>query len=182
MAKVVIRNDAFVGLISSCVEVYRKEAFGIVFGYKKGEEYVVKEILPFQTARRGYTSASLKPSKEKALNKILACMSKNSIIGDYHSHPGEVYETLSGEDVYDIVRRKRDYISLLVSIKVASRYQKWKYTKDGLTGTVGKYYFKIKAFEFDYDRASINQIKVECPIISKLNKNYKEINKKTLKD
>ena len=148
MTTVVIRADAFVGLMASCVEVYRKEAFGIIFGYKSGKKYMVKEILPFQTAKRGYTSASLKPSKEKALNEVLACMSKDSIIGDYHSHPGEVYDTLSGEDVYDIVRRKRDYLSLLVSIKLTNRYRKWKSTKNGLTGTLGKYYIKIKAYEF----------------------------------
>ncbi|MDP3918894.1 MAG: Mov34/MPN/PAD-1 family protein [Nanoarchaeota archaeon] len=178
---IIIRGDAFISLVAASAEVYRNESFGMILGHKRGKDFVVTECLPYQTAKRGYTSAYLDLKKQKLINQLLECMSKESVIGDYHSHPGLVLETLSDQDIIDMLRKKRDYISLLVSIRKVKRYKKWEVGKDGLSGTVGSFFIKIKAFSYDISKKEIRQEVVKCPYVENMKQNFCRINKSILK-
>jgi len=177
MVHVKFSGSAFVTLIISCIEVYRRESFGIILGHKEKNNFIIKTCLPFQTAKRGYTSTSLALSKEKSINEVLQCLSKDFMVGDFHSHPGKVIEYLSEQDKIDMKREKRDFISILVIIKKAKKYKKWGYTKhENLAGTVGKFFVKLKGFQFIKKKGIVRKIKIRCQYIKKLNKTYCDIN------
>jgi proteasome lid subunit RPN8/RPN11 len=159
--EVVIENEVFFALVLNCIEVYHRETFGALLGHKRGKKYYVSECVTYQTASRGYTSSNITRAKEKKLNQYLAEMGGGKIVGDYHSHTTDrVDPFLSDTDIIDMVRKGRDYLSLVVHIRKKKKSQKFRATKEGLVGTVGEYYIKIQAFTLDVKKLKIYRIPI----------------------
>src|SRR5437867_9295537 len=69
-----ISQNAFWGLLISAVEVYKRECFGLLIGYRdrKGpqEMYIVEHALPYQTARRRHRGVASNPRAHKRIERF----------------------------------------------------------------------------------------------------------------
>ena len=57
--QVYLNENVFMGMVLSCVEVYKKECFGLLLGYRTPEKYIVEHAIPYQTVRQGHNWAGL---------------------------------------------------------------------------------------------------------------------------
>ena len=85
-----ISQNAFWGLLISAVEVYKRECFGLLIGYRdrKGPEemYIVEHAVPFQSAGRKHKGVVSNPRAHKRIERFLEAIPQLSVIGDFHSH------------------------------------------------------------------------------------------------
>ena len=61
MADVIVRNEAFVNMLVSSLEVYKKEAYGVLLGKRAGGDYIVRQAFTYQSARRHYDWVVMDP-------------------------------------------------------------------------------------------------------------------------
>src|SRR4029450_9177715 len=70
-----VSQNAFWGLLISAVEVYKRECFGLLIGYRdrKGpqEMYIVEHALPFQSAGRRHKGVVSNPRAHKRIDRFL---------------------------------------------------------------------------------------------------------------
>lgn len=167
---VTIQEAAFSELILACLEVYKRECFGILLGEVHKKHYLVTDTYYFQDAKRTYDGVDVKQNRINRVNKLLGYLSTDKVIGDFHSHPGGPM-VLSGFDKYEILHGNTD-LALLVCIWPQKKCEPWHLNKDlSLTGTIaGKYYLHVRAFEADKKHNRIFPIKIVCPCLKKFNR------------
>jgi len=165
-----LSNDAFAGIISKAIEVYKKETFGLLLGRKHKKHYHVTGTYAFQTAERGYEFVNIKANRINRINYALGHLSNKTVVGDFHSHP-EGPEKLSPTDREDLLRRPTT-LTCLVNIYKTKKCEKWKFCEDkSICGTIGsKYLIRIIAYEVNHKTRSIDRIKIVCPYVRKINK------------
>ncbi len=167
MVKIVIRNPALINMLVSSIEVYKKEALGILLGIKRGKNYYIRYAVNFQKAKRGYESIDIDDRTEKRINSLLTRVSKYRLIGDYHSHPDGPY-ALSSTDKKDMKETATD-ISVLVVIKKGFKKPKqWKYANKQLQGSVDGYFVTLQAYE--HSKGKIKKISIKAPYVKNLNR------------
>ena len=167
---VTITEQAFVGMVASSLEVYKKESFGLLIGEVHKKHYLVLNTYTYQAAQRDYESVSITPQKKNRIDTSLRFFTPSKIIGDFHSHPdGPGF--LSACDKIDTLSGKTE-LTILVSVYKARSRHKWKTNKDlSVSGSIGNTYFiKIFAFEADKKGKKVNPIKIVCPYLKKINK------------
>src|ERR1044072_5028075 len=70
--EVYISANAFWALLVSAIEVYKRECFGMLLGYRDASNiYVVEHAISFQTANRRHTSVEKNGRASKRINKFL---------------------------------------------------------------------------------------------------------------
>jgi len=171
MRSVVIEEGAFLGLVSSAVEVYGKETAGLLIGKRKGNSYVIKYAITYQSAKRKKTEVEIDEISETRLHQTHNLISRYGRVGDYHSHIDK-QESLTKCDRMTLVG-DGEGVSLLVIIKKASTGKKWQYnTKDKkLLGSIGReYWISIKAYYYDHIKRKIMKVSIRCPYIRQLNR------------
>ena len=172
-----IHEQAFVSLLTAALEVYPKETFGLIIGLVKEGQYksqlIIKNALTYQNATRKEREVSVWPSKDYKVRYVINYLSGCKILGEFHSHTwGADY--LSKHDIKDMIEDGERF-SLLISLESAEEREKWYYDKKNksLHGTVNDdYYVTIKVYAREYDKKVIRKLKIECPYIAKLNKDY----------
>jgi proteasome lid subunit RPN8/RPN11 len=164
-----ISQQAFVGMITNAIEVYKKETFGILLGKKHKKHYYVADTIAYQTAKRGYETVNITSNRVNRINLVLKHLTDQQVIGDFHSHP-EGPEKLSPTDVADLFSGAPS-LTCLVSVYKSKKCQPWKCNADySLSGTIGtKYFVKVIAYEIRHKENSLERIKIICPYIRKLN-------------
>ncbi len=165
MAKIIIRNPALINMLVSSIEVYKKEALGILLGIKRGKNYHIRYAVNFQKAKRGYESIDIDDRTEKRINSLLGRVSKYRLMGDFHSHPDGPYK-LSLTDKKDM-RDKSTDVSILVVVKKGKKPKKWTYVNRQLQGSVDGYYVTIQGYE--HSKGKIRKIPVKAPYVKNLN-------------
>ena len=165
-----LSQQAFIGMITSSIEVYKKECFGLIIGSKHKTYYYAYDALPYQSADRDYESVTLAANRCNKMNHALQYLTTHQVIGDYHSHP-EGPDRLSSTDAIDI-KEIGGELTMLISVRKTTKFQKWQWNDDlSISGTIGKKYkIKIKAFEYAPKHKVIAPIKIVCPYVKKLNK------------
>jgi proteasome lid subunit RPN8/RPN11 len=149
----------------SAIEVYKKECYGILLGYRDGAAaYIVEHALSYQTAQRRHTSVERNGPASKRIQKFLDNLPHLSVIGDFHSHTGwgdlKGVGSPSGQDVQDMTP-ERVYIIIVANDK--RRTGTWQYNGDGtLSGTVDDYHFRVGAYYLD-DAARPKRANIFCP-------------------
>lgn len=161
---VILKKDAFLTMVLSSIEVYKKEALGYLIGYKTRELFIVEHAIPFQTAKRGFVWAKI-PEKRLERIKDLAERFKThfKIIGDFHSHP-QIGSSIglsepSGEDITSM---EKGNIYLIVAINECGEQEcvRWHNTKVlSLKGSIKGYIIEIAAFyllkEYKFSKTSV---------------------------
>lgn len=162
--RVYLSENAFIDLLLSSAEVYKRESLGFLLGYKLEDRFIVEHAFSFQTASRKHKGVIFHQKNHKKIEPILARFDKLQIIGDYHSHtqfgPTKGLPIPSEEDVKGMVP---GHIYLIVAINNNEKTLDWGENRDGtVSGSVGKFFFKISAY-FLNGSAGARRAKIHCP-------------------
>jgi len=171
VVNVILRNSAFVNMLVSTLEVYKKESYGILMGRKRGKDYVVKQAFTYQSAKRHYDWVVMDPRRRNRIDTLLKTIMSYRFLGDYHSHI-DWPDHLSDADKKEM-KEQEIPLSLLLLVKDTNRRRKWRFMASdcSLTGTVAdRYFVKLYAFEYDPDRKKIRKLRVKCAYIDRLNR------------
>ena len=162
---VYISANAFWALLVSAIEVYKKECFGILLGYRDSSNiYIIEHALSHQTARRTHGSVEKNHRASKRIQSFLASIPHLSLVGDFHSHTG--WGDLKGvghPSQADITDMTQETISVIIVVNDKRRSSAWQYNGDGtLSGTVDNYHFRIGAYYLDPQDKS-RRANIFCP-------------------
>jgi len=147
---VILKKDAFLTMVLSCVEVYKKEALGYLIGYKTKNLFLVEHAIPFQSAKRGFVWAEIPEKRLERIRELAERFKTHfEIIGDFHSHTrlGESagLPIPSGDDIASMEKGK---VYLIVAInECGDECVRWHNTeKLTLKGSLKGYVLEIAAF------------------------------------
>jgi proteasome lid subunit RPN8/RPN11 len=148
--KVYLSENAFMGLLVSSAEVFKKESLGYLLGYRLSDRIVVENAFGLQTARRRRRGVIFHDRDQKRIEPIIAGFAKLQIIGDFHSHtPYGAKRGLSIPSREDIGEMEKDNLYIIIAINERSRSHVWKENKDGsISGSMGNFFFKISAYYY----------------------------------
>jgi hypothetical protein len=162
---VYISSNAFWALLISTIEVYKRECFGILLGYRDSSNiYIIEHALSYQTAHRKHTSVEKNGRASKRIQKFLQSIPHLSMVGDFHSHTG--WGDLKGvgvPSVQDVSDMTPEELSIIIVANDKRRTGPWQYNGDGtLSGTVDNYHFRIGAYYLDgFSRSK--RANIYCP-------------------
>ncbi|UCF69818.1 MAG: hypothetical protein JSW49_06340 [candidate division WOR-3 bacterium] len=162
---------AFLTIVSSSVEVFRKETIGYLVGFKGERKYRVEYAIPYQTADSGYVHASVDMDRVSRINEILSKVSQGlEFVGDFHSHTvfGNSPGTVIPSDA-DLASTIPGEINLICAVNLKKRAVRWRENARGiLLGTIGDYRIDIGGYYVEaatigrkYDRVA-----VKCPAVT----------------
>jgi proteasome lid subunit RPN8/RPN11 len=156
--QVYLNENVFLGMVLSSVEVFKKECFGLLLGYRTDGKYIVEHAIPYQSVRRGHNWTELRSDKWKILREILRNFPRLDILGDYHSHT--MYRdvrasvALSDDDI-DYMEPHELQIVVAINQHEQRRTKSWTVNGDGtISGWIDRYHFRIAAYYFDH--AAVN--------------------------
>jgi proteasome lid subunit RPN8/RPN11 len=147
-----ISQNAFWGLLISAVEVYKRECFGLLIGYRDrrgtDESFIVEHAVPFQSAGRKHKGVVSNPRAHKRIERFLANIPHLSVIGDFHSHTMWGYSrAASHPSETDLQGMAPDNVYIIVSVNDRLRVVPWNYNDDGsLSGTTDAHHFRLTAY------------------------------------
>lgn len=151
--QVYLSENVFMGMVLSTVEVYKKECFGLLLGYRTAEKYVVEHVIPYQSVKRGHNFAELRSDKWQLIQEILKHFPRLDVLGDYHSHTmyGDVRAEVSlSRD--DIEYMDPNDLQVVIAINENRRSRGWTVNTDRtMSGSLDRYHFKIAAY-YDANR------------------------------
>ncbi len=161
--EVYLSENAFVGLLVSTIEVYRRECFGILLGHRESDRIMVEFVVPYQSANRKFQEVHMDWTRSQRVQEAVHTTSRWELVGDYHSHPmyGDKKATtkLSGVDQKDF---RDDGTSIIVAINDGHRQQRWGYVKGGLvSGSINGYALRIAAYHKEGE--AIIRVPLVCP-------------------
>lgn len=162
--KVYLSENAFIDLLLSSAEVYKKESLGFLLGYKPEDRFIVEHAFSFQTARRKHKGVIFHHKNHKKIEPILEKFDRLQIIGDFHSHTQfGVTKGLPIPSDEDIREMREGHIYLIIAINNNEKTLNWGENRDGsVSGSVGNFFFKIAAY-FLNGSAAIKMARIHCP-------------------
>ncbi len=165
-----IAEKALIGIITSSIEIYKKELYGFLLGEKHRKHYMIYDAINFLSARRSYQFVNIPSVRINRVSYVLFHLTNLRLIGDFHSHP-EGPDRLSGLDKADIKKSSLTLSVLIVVNKTKRKVHGWEIKDKNIVGFIGnKYHIKIMAFEYDKKQDKLFHIKIVCPCLKKLNK------------
>src|SRR3989304_2271221 len=122
--EVYLSENAFIGLVVSSIEVYRRECFGILLGPRESDRIMVDCVVPYQSAQRKFQEVDMDWHRSQRVEEAVRTTSRWELVGAYHSHPmyGDRKATtkLSGVDIKDF---RDERTSIIVAINDGHRQQ-----------------------------------------------------------
>jgi len=163
--KVYLSENAFMGLLISSAEVFKRESLGYLLGYRLHDRFIIEYAFGLQTARRKRRGVIFYHKDEKKIQPILANFSKLQIVGDFHSHtPYGDKKSVPIPSPEDIRSMEEDNLYIIVAINELSKTRAWKENKDGsISGSMGNFFFKISAYFYPYRNAIPEKASIYCP-------------------
>jgi len=117
LMRVYLSENAFIDLLLSSAEVYRKECFGFLLGYKLEDRFIIEHAFSVQTANRRHKGVEYNRKNHKKIEPILSRFEKLQKIGDFHSHtqfgPTKGLPIPSDEDIHSMAPH---HIYLIIAI------------------------------------------------------------------
>ncbi len=169
--KIYLSGDAFMGLLLSSAEVFKKESLGYLLGYRLEDRFIIEHAFSLQTARRRRRGVIFRHRDHKKIEPILSKFEKLQIIGDFHSHTqyGEA-KGLPIPSREDIEGMEPENLYIIIAINEVKQSRPWKENRDGsISGSIGDFFFKISAY-FYPDQDSVPQrSRIYCPFPPGLN-------------
>jgi proteasome lid subunit RPN8/RPN11 len=147
-----VSQNAFWGLLISAVEVYKRECFGLLIGYRDQragrEMYIIEHALAYQTAGRRHKGAVSNPRAHRRIERFLRTIPHLSVIGDFHSHTMWGYSrAASHPSQTDVAGMKPENVYVIVSVNDRLREVPWSYNDNGsLSGTTDEHHFRLTAY------------------------------------
>lgn len=152
MKEIYISEQAFLGLIFATAEVYRRECYGLMFGYALEEKIIVEGAIAYQTAERKFSTVALYERQSRVIQGIISRFPKYEYLGEFHSHPDYRGRAgLVGLTPDDLVDLQEHEIHLVIAINPRRRGVAWGTNADGtLSGTLGDHHFRIGGYHIRY--------------------------------
>jgi proteasome lid subunit RPN8/RPN11 len=162
--RVYLSENAFIDLLLSSAEVYKKECLGFLLGYKLEDRFIIEHAFSFQTASRKPKGVVSHDRSHKKIEPILSRFDRLQIIGDFHSHTQfGTNRGLPCPSREDIDGMTQEHIYLIVAINNNRKTLSWAENRDStISGTVDNFFFKISAY-FLTGSASVRKAKIHCP-------------------
>jgi proteasome lid subunit RPN8/RPN11 len=162
--------SAFWGLLISAVEVYKRECFGLLIGYRdrrgptEEESFIVEHAIPFQSAGRKHRGVVSNPRAHRRIERFLRNIPHLSVIGDFHSHTMWGYNrAASHPSDTDLQGMVRENVYVIVSVNDRLREVRWNYNDDGsLSGTTDDHYFRLTAYTVNAS-GEARRMPISCP-------------------
>ncbi|NJD68721.1 MAG: hypothetical protein C3F12_03940 [Candidatus Methylomirabilota bacterium] len=158
-----LSENAFVGLLVSTIEVYRKECFGVLLGQATQDRILVDFVVPYQTANRKFREVHVDLMRSQRVEGAVRSTSRWECVGDYHSHP--MYGTFRATTTLSKVDRdffKDGHIAIVVAINDSARQQRWSYVRrGGLSGSINGYNIRIAGYH--KTNGVIERAPIHCP-------------------
>jgi len=159
-----LSENAFIDLILSSAEVYKRECLGFLLGYRLEDRFIIEHAFSFQTASRRPKGVVSHDRSHKKIDPILARLDRIQIVGDFHSHTqfGEM-KGLPVPSPEDIAGMTKERIYLIVAINNFKKTMGWAENRDKtISGSVGDFFFKISAHYLNNSN-SVIKAKIHCP-------------------
>ncbi len=152
MKEIYISEQAFLGLIFATAEVYRRECYGLMFGYALEEKIIVEGAIAYQTAERKFSEVALYERQGRVVQGIISRFPKYEYLGEFHSHPDYRGRAgLVGLTPDDLADLQEHEIHLVIAINPRRRAVPWSTNADGtLSGTLGDHHFRIGGYHIRY--------------------------------
>ncbi|MEW6002488.1 MAG: Mov34/MPN/PAD-1 family protein [Nitrospirota bacterium] len=162
--RVYLSENAFIDLLLSSAEVYKKECLGFLLGYRLEDRFIVEHTFSVQTANRRHKGVEYHQKNHKKIEPILSRLDKLQIIGDFHSHTQFGFtKGLPIPSQQDIKGMIPSRIYLIVAINNNEKTMAWAENRDGtISGSVGEFFFKISA-HFLNGNTNVKKAKIHCP-------------------
>lgn len=164
---------AFLTIVSSSVEVFRKETIGYLIGVKGENKFMVEYAIPYQTAESGYVHATIDMDRVSRINDILSKVSQGQgleFVGDFHSHTvfGKSPATVVPSDT-DLMSTIPGELNIICAVNMKKRAVRWYESSEGiLAGTIGEYRIEIGGYYVE--RAGIGRkyerVDIKCPTVT----------------
>jgi len=160
--KVYLSENAFMGLLLSSAEVFKKECLGYLLGYRLYDRFIVEYAFSLQSAERKRRGVIFHRRDQKKILSILKNFAKLEIVGDFHSHtPYGNAKGIAMPSPEDIRAMEKENLYLIIAINEGLTSRSWKENKDrSISGSMGSFFFKISAYFYPY----VNSIPRRAPI------------------
>jgi proteasome lid subunit RPN8/RPN11 len=161
--EVYLSENAFIGLLVSTIEVYRRECFGIILGHSTSDKVFVEFAVPYQTANRKYREVHIDWNRSQRVEEAVRSTTRWECVGDYHSHakygPSRATTQLSKEDKQYF---NEGTVGIVMAVNDIAKPRPWGYVKGGtLSGAVNGYSIRIAAYYKSNDQ--IKKTHIVCP-------------------
>jgi len=147
--KAYLSLPSFLTIVSSSVEVFRKETIGYLVGIKGENKFMVEYAIPYQTAESTATHATIDEDRVGRVNEILKKLSEAlEYIGDFHSHTvyGNCPGTVIPSDT-DLLSTVPGELNIICAVNMKKKSVDWHENHRGiLAGTVGEYRIEIGGY------------------------------------
>ncbi len=154
-----LSEHVFWALLVSAIEVYKKECYGLLLGYRGEDRFIVEDAIAVQKAERHSTWVKAKDDSFRKILSFFDNLPHLDLVGDFHSHPNAL-PTVSKEDVETM--RPGD-LAIIVEIRDRAKDQFWRYNEDGtLSGSTDEHFLKVAAFTKDR-RGKVSPVEILCP-------------------
>ncbi|MFQ5693155.1 MAG: Mov34/MPN/PAD-1 family protein [Nitrospinota bacterium] len=162
-----IAEQAFISLLVSSIEVYKKECYGLLLGNRQKERWIVRYAVPYQSAERSQSEVRWNHRRDQRIRRFLTRLPDVELLGDFHSHTALDKKLSVTPSKVDLQGMKREEIYLIVGIDKKLKLLPWGNNRDGtLSGTVDDFVVKIRAY-YQKGKAEPNPkwryAKVVCP-------------------
>ncbi len=165
--RVYISENAFIDLLLSSAEVYKKECLGFLLGYRLEDRFIVEHAFTVQTANRRHKGVVYDRKNHKKIEQILTRLDKLQIIGDFHSHTQfGLIKGLPIPSQEDIKEMLPGHVYLIVAINNNQKTLLWGENRDGtISGSISEFFFKISAYFLNNGNGvtSAKRAKIHCP-------------------
>lgn len=162
---------AFLSIISSSIETFKKETIGYLIGVKGENKYVVEYAIPYQTAESSFAHVTVDLKRVERVNSILRLLSEGmEYIGEFHSHTifgeAKAYVIPSSEDLFTTVPGD---LNIICAVNIKGRSVKWHEDKRGvLVGTVDEYRIEIGGYLVKKPAIGrrYQRVRIKCPSVT----------------
>jgi len=162
--KVYLSENAFVDLLLSAAEVYKKECLGFLLGYRLRDRFIIEHAFSFQTASRRHKGVIYHEKNHKKIEPILQRLDKVQLIGDFHSHTqfgADKGLPIPSEE--DIESMKPEHVYLIIAVNDNEKTLPWGENRDGtVSGSAGNLFYKVSAYFLD-GKPGVRKARIHCP-------------------
>lgn len=163
--KVYLSEHAFMGLLLSSAEVFKRECLGYLLGYRLHDRIIVEYAFGLQSARRKRRGVIFLDRDQKKIVPILAKFAKMQIVGDFHSHtPYGSIKSIAIPSPEDIKGMEEDNVYIIVAVNDLPSTKPWRENRDGsISGSMGNLFFKISANYYTPKNGAPRRAPIYCP-------------------
>lgn len=144
-----LSETAFLSIILSSVEAYKKECYGLVLGFRTETQWRVEYAIPYQTAARGHTMVTPHGLRDRRVRSCLGQLCNYELLGTFHSHPawGRL-RAMAKPSKWDADMMTPGDLDIIVAVNDAHDHHGFRSGERGrvLTGTVSDFELKLAAY------------------------------------